>query len=766
MKMEHRAVSSSGIPNVGLRAESLFTKHRQRIFERTDRMFAGLMIAQWAAAIVVAAVYSPYAWKGDERSTHVHLYAAVFLGAAISSLPVGLAVFRPGEAITRHVIAIAQMLWSALFIHLTGGRIETHFHVFGSLTFLAFYRDWKVLPAAGFVVALDHFLRGMFWPESVYGVSAPEWSRFLEHAGWVVYIQIFLIVSSLQATREMREIGSRHALVEAFSERAAKKSAELDTALVRLERSRAILSSQSEASMEGVLIVGSDGKAIFHNRRYAELWGIPSDVMARGAADEMIAYVLPKVCEPSIFHANVRKHYADPTIESNEVIRLLDGRVLERHTTPIRTENGIYYGRGWFVRDVTARERAEEELRRRVAERTADLERANAQLAASVAQLEQTNGRLILADRLVSLGHLSAGIAHEINNPLAYILGNVEHVRSELQQKSGTQDLIEALDDAIHGAERVSKIVGDLKVFARSDEEQKTSVDMREVVESACKMAMPKVRHRARFVFDLREVPPVLGDAARLGQVFLNLVINAAQAMTKPREGGHQIRVSTRLDSANQVVVEVADTGDGIPEDLRVRIFDPFFTTKEVGVGTGLGLSICHGIVASHDGEISVESRPGEGTRFRVVLPMMMAATDAPRSTRESGEIEVAVRRHRVLVIDDEPKILDALRRALAPNEVAVISSGAEAVARIEAGERFDAILCDIMMPGMTGMDVHVAIERLSPEQASKMIFITGGAVTDDARAFLSSLTLPCIEKPFRPGNVKTLVASICDRAA
>jgi PAS domain-containing protein len=193
----------------------LFALHQQQIYAQTDRMFAVLMVVQWAAGIGAALWISPQSWTGPYSQIHIHVWAAVFLGGIIMALPVALAMCLPGKAITRHTVAVAQMLFSGLLIHLTGGRIETHFHVFGSLAFLAFYRDWRVLMTATVVVAGDHFLRGLYWPESVYGVLSASWWRSMEHAGWVVFEDIILVRWCMQGNREMREIADRTAELEA-----------------------------------------------------------------------------------------------------------------------------------------------------------------------------------------------------------------------------------------------------------------------------------------------------------------------------------------------------------------------------------------------------------------------------------------------------------------------------------------------------------------------------------------------------------------------
>jgi hypothetical protein len=212
------------------RARARFDAHRAEIFAATDRLFAFLMIGQWALAILVAFVLSPYAWEGKVRTVHVHVWTAVVLGGIVTSLPVALAFLRPGWIVTRHVIAAAQMLWSALLIHLTGGRIETHFHVFGSLGILAAYRDWPVLLTATVVVAAEHLVRGLVWPESVYGIVNPEWWRFLEHAFWVVFSISFLIVHCLRSLKDMRVMSERGAELEALSEGEWRRGSVLERA--------------------------------------------------------------------------------------------------------------------------------------------------------------------------------------------------------------------------------------------------------------------------------------------------------------------------------------------------------------------------------------------------------------------------------------------------------------------------------------------------------------------------------------------------------
>jgi CheY-like chemotaxis protein len=298
-------------------------------------------------------------------------------------------------------------------------------------------------------------------------------------------------------------------------------------------------------------------------------------------------------------------------------------------------------------------------------------------------------------------------------------------------------------------------------VFSRSDEEERRGpVDVRGVLESSARMASNEIRHRARLVKDYGDAPPAHANEARLGQVFLNLLINAAQAIPEGRAEANEIGIATRSDAAGNVVVEIRDTGSGIPPDVLPRIFDPFFTTKPVGVGTGLGLAICHRIIVSLGGSISVDTRPGKGTQFRITLPR--AGAQAAPAAKAAGAEAAQGRRGRVLVIDDEPALCTMIQRILASqHEVVAITRAREALRVLGEGGRFDAILCDLMMPEMTGMELHAELSRLDPEQAGRVIFMTGGAFTQNARTFLDQVKNPTVEKPFTAATLRGAVRGL-----
>jgi signal transduction histidine kinase len=377
--------------------------------------------------------------------------------------------------------------------------------------------------------------------------------------------------------------------------------------------------------------------------------------------------------------------------------------------------------------------------------------------------------RLLLADRLAAIGTLAAGAAHEINNPLTYALINVDHVLRQLRTHAaaggdlfvdGAVDalplLIRSLEQAGDGMQRVRAIVRNLLTFSNGGFAPRTLVDVRAIVESSIQMSMHELVHRARVVRDFGDVPPVEANEAGLGQVFLNLLVNAAQAIPEGDVRSNEVRVTTCTDADGNAVVEVADTGAGIPPEVLPRIFDPFFTSNKTGRGTGLGLSISHGTVASLRGSIDVASEMGRGSRFRVTLP----AAERWRASHPPSSAEPrALVRRRVLVVDDDALVGEALSRALeAEAEVDVLTDGRAAIERLVAGERWDVILCDLMMPAYSGMEMYGEALKRAPEAAGRFVFITAGAFTSRARAFVDSVANRCIEKPIDVERVREIV--------
>jgi len=260
--------------------------------------------------------------------------------------------------------------------------------------------------------------------------------------------------------------------------------------------------------------------------------------------------------------------------------------------------------------------------------RNTELENSNHQLKLSVQRLKAVQDQLLFAERLATIGQIAAGIGHEINNPLAYILSNLNYAQEELRRTQGSlseqecQEVQAALAETRDGAERVRLIVEDFKRMVSPDSIDRSPLELAPVVRTAVKMAQHELRNRAQVVEQLDGIPPIYGNGPRLGQVFLNLLINAAHAITPGQVERNTVKIAARVSGSDYVVVEVSDTGCGISPENTKRIFDPFFTTKPLGKGSGLGLSVCHSILIAHGGEISVESEEGKGTTFRLILPL------------------------------------------------------------------------------------------------------------------------------------------------
>jgi len=394
--------------------------------------------------------------------------------------------------------------------------------------------------------------------------------------------------------------------------------------------------------------------------------------------------------------------------------------------------------------------------------------------------------------RLAGVGTLAAGAAHEINNPLTSILGNLAFVRDELSSVAAAlpparaaqlQEANQAIAEAHQAAARVRDVIRGLRIFSRPDEERQEPTDVAWAMSAAVAVTRNELRHRARVTTRYGVTPQVLGSRARLEQVFANLLVNAAQAIPEGNAAANEVAIAVGTTPEGEVLAEVRDTGAGMTPEVRARIFEPFFTTRPVGSGAGLGLAICHGIVADLGGRIEVESEPGRGTTVRVLLPAMAegAATAAaaqsapppsetpPPASKPAAPVDgwVALPADaRVLLVDDDALIGKVVIRSLAGGpEVVALEDGRAALARLLAGEHFDVVLCDLMMPDFSGMEFHAALRKARPDLAGQVVFVTGGAFTPRARDFLGSVKNECLRKPFEPEALRRLVADRLEAA-
>jgi PAS domain S-box-containing protein len=366
-------------------------------------------------------------------------------------------------------------------------------------------------------------------------------------------------------------------------------------------------------------------------------------------------------------------------------------------------------------------------------------------------------------ERMASLGTMAAGIAHEINNPLGFVLGNLELLREELVSLGDRfppelrPELFDILDNSFSGARRIRKIVEGMRSFSHIGSGETSLVDLSKVVTAAAEIAHHQVQPVARLVRRLEPTGRVEGDESQLTQVLVNLLVNAAQAIDPGDADRNRVEITLAM-AGGQVELSVADTGPGVPDDVKPRIFDPFFTTKPVGTGTGLGLSVCHSIVTRHGGTLMVEDRPGGGCLVRMRLPVASRGEDADGTAAIAGSSDLP----RILIVDDEARALELLHRALRYRfRVTSADSGTGAIDVLSRGDSFDIVLCDLMMPTVSGVEVYHWIREHRPELLSRFVIATGGAFTPRAATFLEETDVRVIRKPFEIAELRTELAAL-----
>jgi PAS domain S-box-containing protein len=419
-----------------------------------------------------------------------------------------------------------------------------------------------------------------------------------------------------------------------------------------------------------------------------------------------------------------------------------------------------------------------------------------------ISERRQLQASMAQSDRLASMGMLAAGVAHEINNPLSYVLYNIETLAEDLSKLApamqrccgalrervgnfgfavlagdgadalrpvALEDLLHRAREALSGAQRIKEIARGLGTFSRVERVEQTKIDLRYAIECAASMSFNEIKYRAKLIKDFGQVPAILGSEGKLSQVFLNLLINAAHAIPDGDVERNRIEIRTWADDEH-VFAEVKDTGKGIPPEDLARIFEPFFTTKAAGIGSGLGLAICKDILTEIGGDIQVDSEVGRGTRFIVRLPVPRDSPEARRAHSGVAMPEASALCGRILVVDDEDAIRGILQRMLGrAHEVVAAASGEEARAIIEKDSSFDLIVCDLMMPSMSGMDLHQWLVAHHPGLARQVVFLSGGAFTPKASAYLASVDNLRLDKPvdraelLRVANEKILA---CKRRA
>ena len=738
---------------VSRRIAELFKEQQQNIVRHTDRLFFWLMICQWFFSVGLALWISPRTWAGVDSQIHPHVWLAICLGGIITSLPVFLALTQPGKTLTRHVIAIGQMLMSALLIHLTGGRIETHFHVFVSLAILAFYRDWRVLVSASAVVYADHIIRGIFWPESVYGVVYASIWRSLEHAGWVMFEVTFLIIAIRKSRSEMYLVAERQAKLEFLKDSIEQTVAERTADLTRenIERRQAeerLRKSQSQlAQAHQIARIGSWEWDVVHDEvSFSEetrgIYGFSPDgeFDMKMCLERIHPEDVARVQQELAGAIKNQKPYAceHRALLPDGTIRMIQGRgevITDKHGKVAKI-----FG---IVQDVTEAKHAREALQR------------------SEEQLRQ-------AQKMEAVGQLAGGVAHDFNNLLTVING---YCAMALQKKQEVQPIRKNIEEIQKAAERAASLTSQLLAFSRKQVLRPQVLQLNEVVQGMEKMLQRLIGEDVELSTTYgSQLGNVKADPGQIEQVIMNLAVNARDAM--PRGGKLTISTSNTtvdqktkfrnrtLEVGEYVLVAISDNGVGMTEEVKAHLFEPFFTTKGLGKGTGLGLATCYGIICQSGGEIRVYSEPNSGTTFKIYLPRTDAAPE-PMVTPDLESLSNGT--ESILVVEDDLSVRELAVTILrnCGYQVQESNNAFEALILLKRNPQFDLVITDVIMPQMSGKDLYDQIRSQLPQ--IKVLLMSG--YTDDALAHHGVLdeNLPFLEKPFSPAKLSGKVRGILD---
>jgi two-component system, sensor histidine kinase and response regulator len=733
-------ISASGDAQLKARADEILRLREQQIYRRIDRMFAVLMIIQWVGAVGTALCVSPRTWSGATSSLHPHVWFAFWIGGVLASLPVWLAWRRPGATVTRYTIAVAQMLFSSLLVQVSGGRLETHFHVFGSLAFLAAYRDWGVLMVATSLVGADHLIRGIFWPQSVFGVAtADEW-RWVEHTGWVLFEDLFLLITMRKSMEEMQNNALQTALFESHHEDLERYSKQLHRSF---EKERSII----EGSLDAVVELDSRGKVLNWNGPAERLFGWSVTEAVGQQLDEL---VIPEQDRLQYLEGlrQLGEQQDEPTFHQRFEMECVarNGRQFDVELAIVSIQGSEEMTFCAFVRDITDRKSHELDMRRAMEEAEA-------------------------ANRTKS--EFLANMSHEIRTPLNSILGFAELlVRNADEGDERTRrDYAETIrTSARHLLELINNVLDLSKIEAGKMQVEHARFSPHQVIAEVVSLMRVRAVEKGvvlNYRWDSPIPETIATDPHRIRQLLINLVGNAIKFT---EQGSVMIVARAQRESDHcYLILEVRDTGIGIERSKLDDIFHPFVQadssmTRRYG-GTGLGLAICKNIAAALGGNLSVDSEIGKGTTFTIRIAIgdlrHVRMLESPPETTTGDYVDrpssANLQGVRVLLADDGETNRKLIQVFLSRHgaDVQTVENG-EMACRLAVAEEYDVILMDMQMPQMDGYAAARKLRSIGYEKP--IIALTAHAMKGDREKCTYAGCSGYLSKPV---NVDELVRQV-----
>ena len=720
------------------RAESLFNEHRKKLYLQTDKLFVVLLLIEWVVAIIASLVITPLAWEGSKHYLHIHVIMAVVAGGALSLFPAALVFARPGTSATRHVIAISQMLFSTLFIHLTGGRIETHFHVFGSLALLAFYRDWRVLISASLAVAIDHLTRGIFLPQSIFGISFSSPLRVLEHVAWVVLEVAFLIKGIAESVKDMREMSVQAAKLQETNETIERTVAERTETLRKTERESRRLACLVQQSGDAIVCMGLDGTVLSWNSGAEKLYSY--------TASEMIGTKYGPNLPKDVLKAHallLRRAAKGHSIEGHETLTVTkSGKVVDIATTlsPVRDDDDKIVAVSVIIRDITERKLVEKRM-----------------------------------------SEFYSVISHELRTPLTSIKGALALIAEGIVEQ-GTDEATELINIAQKSSSRLIRLINDIldirKIEAGRFELNLIEKSAKALVENAVSaMTGFAEEKKVHLLASIDEDFQVRVDDDRITQVLSNLISNAV----KYAPLGSTVTVKAKK-SGKTGQFSILDNGPGISSEDQGKLFAKFkqidSSDTRAKEGSGLGLAISKAIVEQHGGKIGLVSSPGVETEFWFTVPLASQAEPKPAQpvVHEGGnELESRVSgldsrpsalgssavKNKILIVEDDYELSCLLQLNLErQNYECRQALTMEQANEFLQDEMPDALILDLGLPDGNGLEILKKLHKANNSDSPAIpVIIISGSDIGTSTANIQSNVFDWLQKPFSQSTLSESVA-------